>query len=38
MGAYNEKITKKSLDNTFYSISVYDDDKVIGYGMILKSE
>lgn len=34
-GAYNEKITKKSLDNTFYSISVYDDDKVIGYGRLI---
>lgn len=34
-GAYNEKITKRSLDNTFYSISVYDDDKVIGYGRLI---
>lgn len=34
-GAYNEKISKKALDNTFYSISVYDDDKIIGYGRLI---
>lgn len=32
---YNENITKKSLDNTFYSITVYDDKRVIGYGRII---
>ena len=34
-GAYNEKVTKKALDNTFYSVSVYEDDKVIGYGRLI---
>lgn len=34
-GHYKENITKRSLDNTFYSITVYDDEKVIGYGRII---
>ena len=34
-GAYENEVTKKALDNTFYSISVYDDDKIIGYGRII---
>ena len=34
-GAYDENISKKALDNTFYSVSVYDDDRIIGYGRIL---
>ena len=29
------KISKKALDNTFYSLSVYDDDKIIGYGRLI---
>ena len=34
-GAYDENISKKALDNTFYSISVYDDDKIIGFGRLI---
>ncbi len=34
-GAYDNSITKKALDNTFYSVSVYDDDKIIGYGRMI---
>jgi len=34
-GAYDEKIVKKALDNTFYSVSVYDDEKIVGYGRII---
>lgn len=34
-GAYDEKITQKALDNTFYSVSVYDDNKIIGYGRLI---
>ena len=34
-GAYDNKVAKKALDNTFYSISVYDDDRIIGYGRII---
>ena len=34
-GAYDENISKKALDNTFYSISIYDDTKIIGYGRLI---
>ena len=34
-GAYDEKITQKALDNTFYSVSIYDDDKIVGYGRLV---
>ena len=34
-GAYNKIITQKALDNTFYSVSIYDDNKIIGYGRII---
>lgn len=34
-GAYDEKILKIALENTFYSVSVYDDNKIIGYGRII---
>lgn len=34
-GAYEKEISKKALDNTFYSVSIYDDDKIIGYGRII---
>ncbi|MBE6160991.1 MAG: GNAT family N-acetyltransferase [Firmicutes bacterium] len=34
-GAYDDSITKKALDNTYYSVSVYDEDKIIGYGRLI---
>lgn len=34
-GAYDEEISKKALDNTFYSISIYDEENIIGYGRIV---
>ena len=34
-GAYDEKISQKALENTFYSVSVYDDNKIIGYVRII---
>ena len=34
-GAYDEKISKRALDNTFYSVSIYDDEKIIGYGRLI---
>lgn len=34
-GSYDEKVSEKSLANTMYSVSVYDDDKIIGYGRII---
>lgn len=33
--AYDENISKKALDNTYYSVSVYDEDKIIGYGRLI---
>ena len=33
--SYDDKITQKALDNTFYSVSVYDDNKIVGYGRII---
>ena len=34
-GAYSDDITKRALDNTFYSVSIYDEDKIIGYGRLI---
>ncbi len=34
-GAYDNRISKIALDNTFYSISVYDKDKIIGFGRLI---
>ena len=34
-GAYDDNITKEALDNTYYSVSVYDEDKIIGYGRLI---
>ena len=34
-GAYNKEISTKALNNTLYSVSVYDDDKIIGYGRLI---
>lgn len=34
-GSYDEKVLEKALANTMYSVSVYDDDKIIGYGRII---
>lgn len=34
-GAYDKNISKKALDNTYYSVSIYDYDKIIGYGRLI---
>ena len=34
-GSFDEKVSEKALANTMYSVSVYDDDKIIGYGRII---
>ena len=34
-GAYDEKVSKIALDNTFYSVSIYDDNQIIGYGRLI---
>lgn len=34
-GSYDIETTKKLLKHTLYSISVYDDNKIIGYGRLI---
>lgn len=34
-GSYDDKISKRALDNTYYSVSIYDDEKIVGYGRII---
>ena len=34
-GHYDESISKKALDNTYYSVSVYEDDSIIGFGRLI---
>ena len=34
-GAYDDNITQKALDNIFYLVSAYDDNKIVGYGRII---
>ena len=34
-GSYDEIVSEKALANTMYSVSVYDDYKIIGYGRII---
>ena len=34
-GCYDYEVSKKALDNTTYSVSVYDNEKIIGYGRLI---
>lgn len=34
-GSYETKISQKALTNTIYSVSVYNDDKIVGFGRII---
>lgn len=34
-GHYDNQISKKALDNTIYSVSVYENNTIIGYGRII---
>lgn len=34
-GAYDNSIVAEALKNNIYSVSVYDNDKIIGYGRII---
>ena len=34
-GSYDKEISKKALSNTYYSVSIYDDNKIIGYGRLI---
>lgn len=34
-GIRNFKVVEEALNNTLYSVSIYDDNKIIGYGRII---
>ena len=34
-GCHGVEVSKKALENTMYSISVYDDEQIIGYGRLI---
>lgn len=34
-GSYDKNISQRALDNTYYSISVYEDDNIVGYGRLI---
>ena len=34
-GAYDKKISKKALASNMYSISIYDEEKIVGYGRVI---
>lgn len=34
-GSYDYEVSKTALDNTLYSVSVYEEDKIIGYGRLI---
>lgn len=34
-GSYDKEISKKALNNTYYSVSIYDENKIIGYGRLI---
>ena len=34
-GSYEKNISEKALANTIYSVSIYDDNKIIGYGRLI---
>lgn len=34
-GHYDNSISKIALENTLYSVSIYDDENIIGYGRII---
>lgn len=34
-GSYDDEISKKALANTYYSVSIYDDETIIGYGRLM---
>lgn len=34
-GAYDSEISRKALANNIYSVSIYDNNKIIGYGRVI---
>ena len=37
-GSYDKNISQKALDNSFYTVSIYDDDKIVGFGRLVGDE
>lgn len=37
-GSYSDNISQKALNNSFYTVSVYDDDKIVGFGRLIGDE
>ena len=33
--SYDDNITERALKNTYYSVSIYDDNKIVGYGRLI---
>ena len=34
-GAHEYEVSKKALENTYYSVSIYEDDQIIGFGRLI---
>lgn len=34
-GKYDKNIIKQAIENTYYSVGIYDDNKLIGYGRLI---
>jgi GNAT superfamily N-acetyltransferase len=34
-GAYDDEVSEIALNNTMYSVSIYDNDNIIGYGRLI---
>lgn len=34
-GCYDDEVSEVALDNTLYSVSVYENDEIIGYGRLI---
>ncbi len=37
-GSYEKKISEKALANSMYSVSIYDENKIIGFGRLIGDE
>ena len=37
-GSYDKAVAEKALKNTFYSVSVYDDNSIVGFGRLIGDE
>lgn len=34
-GSYDRKVSKLALENSLYTVSIYDDDKIVGFGRLI---